>query len=84
VLSWIGWVATAIFGISYFCKRAAVLSGVQALSALLWIGYGLMIHALPVVAANLVVATLASYSCWRRLRQDRGDASPVPSERQPG
>jgi hypothetical protein len=83
VLEWIGWVATAIFGISYFCKRAAVLSGVQALSAMVWISYGLMLHARPVVAANLVVASLAGYSCWRRSRQDRL-AVPAPAEQQPG
>jgi hypothetical protein len=56
---WIGWVATAIFAASYFCKRPAALRGVQAFAALLWIVYGAMIHAVPVIVANLIVAGVA-------------------------
>ena len=65
MLDWIGWVATAIFALSYFFKRPEMLRRIQALAALLWIGYGLMIHALPVVIANLVVAAVAVYSSFR-------------------
>jgi uncharacterized protein with PQ loop repeat len=39
---------------------------VQALAALLWIGYGVIIHALPVIVANVVVAAVATYSSLRR------------------
>jgi hypothetical protein len=63
--NWIGWVATAMFAVSYFCKRPEALRRVQALAALLWIGYGLLIHAAPVVVANLVVAAVAVYSSRR-------------------
>ncbi len=65
MLDWIGWVATAIFAASYFFKRPEVLRRVQALAALLWIGYGVVIHAPPVVIANLVVAAVAVYSSLR-------------------
>jgi hypothetical protein len=34
----------------------------QALAALLWMTYGLLIHAAPIVGANVVVATLAIWS----------------------
>lgn len=71
MLDWIGWVATAIFAISYLCKTPAVLRRVQALAALLWIGYGLMIHALPVIVANVVVAGAALYSSFRP-QEERG------------
>jgi uncharacterized integral membrane protein len=57
--NWIGWIATGIFAVSYFCKRPQALRWVQALAAVLWIGYGLLIHAAPVVVANLVVAVVA-------------------------
>ena len=67
MLEWIGWVATAIFASSYFCKRPGTLRRIQALAALLWIGYGLLIHALPVIVANLVVAGVALYSSWRQV-----------------
>jgi len=65
VFEWIGWIATAIFASSYLCRQPVTLRRVQALAALLWISYGLMIKALPVVAANLVVAVLAICSSLR-------------------
>ena len=58
-LDWIGWIATALFASSYFFKQPMALRKVQALAALLWVVYGLMIHALPVVVANVVVAIVA-------------------------
>jgi hypothetical protein len=58
-LDWIGWIATALFASSYFFKQPMALRKVQALAALLWVVYGLMIHALPVVVANVVVAAVA-------------------------
>ena len=65
MLDWIGWIATATFASSYFFKRPEMLRRIQALAALLWIGYGVMIHALPVIVANLVVAAVALYSSLR-------------------
>ena len=55
----LGWVATAAFSASYFARRPAVLRSIQAAAACLWIVYGLEIRALPVVAANLIVAFAA-------------------------
>ena len=65
-LEWIGWIATAAFGASYFCREAKILRIVQALAALLWVAYGLMIRAMPVVVANLVVAGMAGWSSLAR------------------
>jgi hypothetical protein len=59
---WIGWVASAIFASSYFCKQPGTLRRVQALAALVWMGYGVLIHALPIIVANVVVAAVALYS----------------------
>ena len=64
--TWIGWVATAIFASSYLFKEPGALRRIQAFGALLWIVYGLLIHALPVVVANLVVAVIAIASSFRR------------------
>ena len=66
MLEWIGWIATGMFAASYFCKHPSRLRLVQALAAVLWIGYGLLIGAAPVVVANLVVAGVAAYSAWRQ------------------
>jgi hypothetical protein len=65
MLNSIGWVATAAFAASYFCKAPGLLRRIQAAAALLWIVYGLLIHALPVVVANLVVAACAVHSSFR-------------------
>jgi hypothetical protein len=78
-LDWIGWVATALFASSYFFKQPMALRKVQALAALLWVVYGLMIHALPVVVANVVVAAVAAGSGlpWRpRLSPARRPLTP--------
>jgi hypothetical protein len=61
----LGWVATAAFSASYFARRPAGLRMIQAAAACLWIAYGLQIHALPVVVANLIVAVAALYSITR-------------------
>lgn len=62
MLEWIGWIATAIFAGSYFCKQPKTLRRLQALAAILWITYGIVIKAAPVIVANVVVAVLALYS----------------------
>jgi hypothetical protein len=65
MLESIGWVATAVFASSYFWKGPETLRRVQAVAALLWVVYGALIHALPVVVANLVVAGMAVISSYR-------------------
>lgn len=65
MFDWIGWVANALFASSYFCKQPAALRRMQALAALLWIGYGALIHAPPIIVANLIVAAVALYSSFR-------------------
>ena len=80
---WIGWVATATFACSYFCKRPATLRRVQGLAALLWMSYGFLIHALPVIIANMVVAAIALFSSiWPAMRQRFApirSSDPLPS-----
>jgi hypothetical protein len=65
-LDWIGWVATALFVSSYFYKEPATLRRVQGIAALAWAAYGLMIHALPVIVANVIVAAVAAWTSFRR------------------
>jgi hypothetical protein len=62
LISWIGWVATAVFAVSYFCKTPKSLRLVQAVAALMWVTYGVLINAMPVVVANIIVALAAVYS----------------------
>jgi hypothetical protein len=71
----LGWTATAVFVGSYFFARPSVLRGVQMFGALLWITYGLLIHASPVAVANLLVFSAAA---WTALRTA---PSPAPASR---
>jgi uncharacterized protein with PQ loop repeat len=63
----IGWVASAVFAASYLCKDQRTLRWVQAVAALLWMTYGILLNAKPVIVANAVVALMAVVSTfWRR------------------
>lgn len=61
----IGWVATALFVGSYFFKRPAFLRAMQMTGAALWIVYGALIGAIPVVVANLLVFGAAGFTLVR-------------------
>jgi hypothetical protein len=62
MIEYLGWLATCLFAASYFTRTPAQLKGVQSLAALLWIAYGLVIRAWPVVTANAIIAVLAAGS----------------------
>lgn len=68
-IEWIGWAATALFASSYLWDHPKALRWVQAFAALLWIVYGAIIHATPVVVANVIVAAVAVYSSLVRRRE---------------
>jgi hypothetical protein len=56
---WVGWLATAVFLVSYFTKTPTGLRRVQGVAAGLWALYGVLIHSLPVIVANILVAGVA-------------------------
>ena len=64
----IGWAATAAFVLSYFFKEKRRLLLVQVIAALLWLAYGVVIGARPVIVANVLVATAAGWGFARELR----------------
>ena len=61
----LGWVATAFFVGSYFFTRPAWLRAAQMSGAALWIVYGAMIGAIPVVVANALVFGAAAFTLVR-------------------
>jgi len=65
-VDWIGWLATAVFLVSYFTRQQVSLRRVQGGAALLWALYGLMIHSLPIIVANILVAGAAVMSSFRK------------------
>jgi hypothetical protein len=66
MFDWIGWLATALFASSYLSRRPATMRRLQGLAALMWAAYGALIHALPVLVANLIVAVMAIGSSFAR------------------
>ncbi len=68
MINWIGWVATGVFAVSYFCKQPKMLRMVQAIAALMWVTHGFLIGAMPVVVANVIVALAAVYSSFAPVR----------------
>jgi hypothetical protein len=62
----LGWTATAVFVGSYFFARPLFLRGAQMLGALLWISYGVLINATPVIVANVLVFSAAAWTALRK------------------
>ena len=65
MVEYLGWIATAVFVGSYFCGAPETLKRVQMLGALIWVAYGVLIGASPVVAANLLVFGAAAWTMGR-------------------
>jgi hypothetical protein len=66
----LGWTATAVFVGSYFCARPSWLRRVQMGGALLWVTYGILIGASPVIVANVLVFSAAAWTALRRPAMD--------------
>ena len=67
----IGWVATGLTVVSYFCRNPRTLRLVQATAALVWLTYGVVIGAKPIIAANVLVAGVAGWTTWRGPGRER-------------
>jgi hypothetical protein len=76
-LETLGWVATAVFAVSYAFRDPASLRKVQAVAALLWIGYGFAIESMPIIVSNLIVATLALSSIIASRRKPASQGQPA-------
>jgi uncharacterized protein with PQ loop repeat len=62
----VGWLATGVFLTSYFARQSVTLRRIQGLAAGLWAVYGILIHATPVIAANIIVAGVAIATSFRQ------------------
>lgn len=62
----LGWLATAVFVLSYFCAGRRRQTVVQMLGASLWVAYGGVIGASPVVVANVAVFGAAAWALARQ------------------
>lgn len=65
----VGWLATAIFAASYFARNPVTMRWIQAAASVCWIAYGVLMHATPIIVANVIVASLAVISSFRAAPQ---------------
>ena len=65
-IDYLGWAATAVFVGSYFFARPSLLRGAQMFGALLWVTYGVLIKASPVIVANVLVFSAAAWTIFRK------------------
>ena len=65
-IDYLGWSATAVFVGSYFFTRPSLLRGAQMCGALLWVTYGVLIKASPVIVANVLVFSAAAWTIYRK------------------
>jgi hypothetical protein len=81
MIDYLGWTATGVFVGSYFCRTPRATRQAQMLGALLWLTYGLVIGALPVVAANALVFAAAA---WTAARPRPESTFTAPADQQAG
>ena len=62
----IGWTATAVFVGSYAFRHPDRLRQAQMVGAAIWVGYGVLMAAPPIIVANLLVLGAAGWASWRQ------------------
>ena len=67
MIEYLGWLATTVFVGSYFCGPG-YLRRLQMAGAMMWVLYGLLIGAAPVVAANVLVLAAAGWTARQQKR----------------
>jgi len=74
----VGWLATAVFMVSYAVRGPVALRRVQGVAALVWVSYGSLIHKSPIIVANVLVAGAAVATSFRRVSDAAPPAGPTP------
>lgn len=65
MIEYVGWAATVVFTLSYFCREPLALRRIQMLGAMMWMAYGAFMHSAPVVVANALVLAAAAWTVRR-------------------
>lgn len=74
----IGWTATAVFTASYFANGQRRLRRIQMAGASLWLTYGVVMQAPPVIGSNILVLSAACWAEHRDRRARRAATTPAP------
>jgi polyferredoxin len=80
---WVGWIATSCFTLSYLVKKERTLLLLQGLASSIWLTYGLIIHAFPLVVANAIVAGSAFSKAVGVIRRERAAAASLAGSAKP-
>ena len=72
----LGWAAAGVFTTSYLFTRPRTLRRAQMLGATMWLAYGVLLHANPVVVANLL--NLAAMAWTARRAAAKTPSTPPP------
>jgi uncharacterized protein with PQ loop repeat len=75
MLDFIGWVATILIIISFIFRDIYKLRLFSMIGAFLWIVYGIMANAYPIIILNVVVAIIQVYWLNRIKRDKKSDCS---------
>jgi uncharacterized protein with PQ loop repeat len=67
----LGWLATSLFTVSFVVKTQKSLLRAQMVAASLWLLYGVLIHKMPVVVANVLVASGSIYKQIRLAMEEK-------------
>jgi hypothetical protein len=74
---WLGWTATAVFTSSYFFTHPGSLRRVQMFAAVMWVAYGVLVGARPVIVANFLVLGAAALAAWKENASQQQNATVV-------
>lgn len=77
IVDTIGWVETAVF-VSSLLPASGHAAGVQRLGATMWIVYGVLLAAPPVIAANALLIGVAAWTVFGRGAARRTIPPPRP------
>ena len=65
-IDYLGWTATAVFVGSYFFSRPCLAARRADVRRALWVTYGVLIKASPVIVANVLVFSAAAWTTFRK------------------
>ncbi|MBU3812165.1 MAG: YgjV family protein [Candidatus Niameybacter stercoravium] len=65
LVEWIGYAASAVIAISLLMTDVGKLRIINSIGCLLFVIYGLLVHAYPVAVANLIIVFINLYHLYK-------------------
>ena len=71
LVEWIGYAASAVIAISLLMIDVGKLRIINSIGCLLFVIYGLLVHAYPVAVANLIIVFINLYHLYKLNTKNR-------------